>query len=227
MTRNVKKRCIVIVSLIALALAITTVVYLVYQAVDHCNRAIDRYIWEVYHTPYRGRFDWTEILDEWSDDELPLGTMEAYLKETENLAIYTEEMAVYDKAEMVDYLENSRLMIQMPSGMTYPGPLSKELLELHRDWPIEVILRGEDSTEWYNEGKQCIDIIYKVRDEEGKIEYLHVVFADNYGPSKFDESQCEYGTDESGQAIWKRVEDEKERWCLKNYDGYYFSTCLE
>lgn len=215
-----KKKCMIISFSVAVILIVSAVGYFVGQR-------INRYIREEYHTPYRGRFEWAEILDEWSDNELPLGTMEEYLQETEKLRIHTEEMTVYDKNEIVSYLEESRFTIQMPSGLTYPGPMNKNLLELHKDWPIEVILRDPEGSYPYYAGKPNINVIYKVRDEEGNIEYMYVLFEDNNGLSRFSESTNEYGTDESEQTIWRRREENKEDWRLLNYGGYYFSTSLE
>lgn len=188
---------------------------------------IDLYITNMIYTPYHGHFNWTEIVDEWESNELAVGTMESYLRETDNLRIYTDEMSIYDKKDIVSYIEKSRLELQMPSGITIPGPLTMDLLQLHKAWPIEVIVRDTDASNAHYEESPCVIIVYKVQDEEGKIEYLHVICEDSYGLSRFyieNESIFEYGTDESGQAIWKRSNENYEDWRLKEYS---FTTVFE
>lgn len=198
------------------------------SAEDHLRSFADEYIHERYDDPYHRGFNWSDIMDEWDSDELPLGTMDRYLREAESMDICTDGMTLYDKDELVGYLEDSRAMVQLPgSKEEIPTSIFKKLLELHEDYPVEVILREPDD----KYGRAYISVVYKVRDQEGDIEYLHVVFDDAYGLSRFypgDGSLMkEYGTDESGQTIVKRVKEDLEVWTVYQLNEYNFTDLLE
>ena len=234
--RKIKTIC-VIVLIVALVLSCTLVgVYLaksdafhsLWTSVDdHLHSLVNQYVHDRYDNPYRGKYNWSEVLNVWEDDEMPVGSMEQYLVETEEYEIYTKGMTVYAKEELIGYLEDSRPTLTLPVGMTVPGSIQKTLLELHKDWPIEVIVREPDM---YTE-KPCVGAVYKVQDQEGKIEFLHVVFYDAYGPSKYYPSEYyvpnhmleEYGTDALGQTITKRSNDELEKWIVNQLNEYYIT----
>ena len=235
MSKN--KTLCVIVLIVALVLSCTLVgVYLaksdafhsLWTSVDdYLHSHVNQYILDQYDNPYRGKFNWSEALSIWEDDEIPVGSIEQYLVKTEEYEIYTKGMTVYAKEELISCLEDSRPTLTLPAGGTVSGYMQKTLLELHKDWPIEVIEREPDM---YT-GNPCVGVVYKVQDQEGKIEFLHVVFYDAYGPSKHYSSEYyapyyrseEYGTDASGQTIMKRSNDVLEKWLVNPFNEYYIT----
>lgn len=203
-----------------------TVVSYLTSVEDHFLSFADGYIHERYDDPYHRRFNWSDVVKDWDADNLPVGTMEKYLLKAEDLDICTDGMTLYEKDELVGYLEDSRLILQMPSGVKIPQFVYKELLEMHEDYPIEVIRREPDD----RHGSACISVVYKVRDQAGRIEFLHVVFDDAYGLSKYygenGSPAKEYGTDESGQTILKRSNEDLEKWTVYQFNEYYFTDSL-
>ena len=157
--------------------------------------------------------EWTAEIDGRDGNLVPLGTMQKMAEECKQLPDDPNRMTTYGKEEMIDFITVDLDTSPSPGYSATVSVVSVDLVAIHEQFPVEWVSIEEENPQT---GRDRIRVVYKVQDQEGRIEYLSLVFEDVYSngyvSGESDAPVIEVATDASGNIVKERVDDEWECW---------------